>query len=101
MVKARLLSSRQLLVEALYHLGPLLDSVISVGLLTTDNCYDINAERTPTNKARKLLEIVDAQMDESDAARFMECLRSCIKHYPRLRTWLSSEEGIPVTCMNK
>lgn len=96
MVKARLLSSRQLLVEALYHLGPLLDCVISVGLLTTDNCFEINAEKTPPNKARKLLEIVDAQMDETDASRFMECLRNCKKNYPRLRAWLSSEEGIEI-----
>ncbi|XP_055038093.2 uncharacterized protein [Misgurnus anguillicaudatus] len=94
MVKARLLSSRQLLVEALYQLGPLLDRAISVGLLTTEDCYEINAEATPTKKARKLLEIVDAQMDESSASSFMECLRSCKKNYPRLRSWLSSEEDI-------
>ncbi|XP_056594983.1 uncharacterized protein LOC130413642 [Triplophysa dalaica] len=94
MVKARLLSSRQLLVEALYHLGPLLDCVLAEGLLTTDNSFEINAERTPTNKARKLLEIVDAQMDESDASLFMQCLRNCKKHYPRLRTWLSSEDDM-------
>ncbi|XP_051543029.1 uncharacterized protein LOC127434376 isoform X1 [Myxocyprinus asiaticus] len=91
-VKAHLLSSRKLLVDALYHLGPLLDCVISVGLLSRDNCYEIEAERTPPNKARKLLEIVDAQMDESDASRFVECLSKCKKHYPRLRCWLSAEE---------
>ncbi|XP_016400240.1 uncharacterized protein LOC107733201 [Sinocyclocheilus rhinocerous] len=91
-VKARLLSSQMLLVDALYHLGPLLDSVISVGLLSRENCYEIEAERTPPNKVRKLLEIVDAQMDESGASSFMECLRKCKKHYPRLQTWLTSEE---------
>ncbi|XP_051969594.1 uncharacterized protein LOC127634193 [Xyrauchen texanus] len=91
-VKARLLSSRKLLVDALYHLGPLLDCVISVGLLCRDSCYEIEAERTPPKKARKLLEIVDAQMDESDAYCFLECLRKCKKHYPRLRCWLSAEE---------
>lgn len=93
-VKARLLSSQMLLVDALYHLGPLLDSVISVGLLSRENCYEIEAERTPPNKVRKLLEIVDAQMDESGASSFMECLRKVKKHYPRLRTWLTSEEGM-------
>ncbi|XP_052399082.1 uncharacterized protein LOC127946501 [Carassius gibelio] len=91
-VKARLLSSQMLLVDALYHLGPLLDSVISAGLLSRENRYEIDAERTPPNKVRKLLEIVDAQMDESGASSFMECLRKCKKHYPRLRTWLTSEE---------
>ncbi|KTG35704.1 hypothetical protein cypCar_00000093 [Cyprinus carpio] len=100
-VKARLLSSQMLLVDALYHLSPLLDCVISVGLLSRENRYEIEAERTPPNKARKLLEIVDAQMDESGASSFMECLRKCKNHYPRLRTWLTSEEdhfqpsGIP------
>lgn len=94
-VKGRLLSSQMLLVDGLYHLGPLLDCVISIGLLSRENCYEIEAERTPPNKARKLLEIVDAQMDESGASRFMECLRKCQKHYPRLRTWLTSEENQP------
>lgn len=93
-VKARLLSSQMLLVDALYHLSPLLDCVISVGLLSRENRYEIEAERTPPNKARKLLEIVDAQMDESGASSFMECLRKCKNHYPRLRTWLTSEEGM-------
>ncbi len=93
-VKAQLLSSQMLLVDALYHLSPLLDCVISVGLLSRENCYEIEAERTPPNKVRKLLEIVDAQMDESGASSFMECLRKCKKHYPRLRTWLTSEEGM-------
>ncbi|XP_016378278.1 uncharacterized protein LOC107716384 [Sinocyclocheilus rhinocerous] len=88
----KLLSSQMLLVDALYHLGPLIDCVISVGLLSRQNCYEIEAERTPPNKVRKLLEIVDAQMDESGASSFMECLRKCKKHYPRLRTWLTSEE---------
>ncbi|XP_026109166.1 uncharacterized protein LOC113081304 isoform X2 [Carassius auratus] len=91
-VKARLLSSQMLLVDALYHLSPLLDCVISAGLLSRENCYEIEAERTPPNKVRKLLEIIDAQMDESGASSFMECLRKCKKHYPRLRTWLTSEE---------
>ncbi|KAK9953332.1 hypothetical protein ABG768_017334 [Culter alburnus] len=91
-VKSRLLSSQMLLVDALYHLSPLLDCVISVGLLSRENRYEIDAERTPPNKARKLLEIVDAQMDESSASRFMECLKKCKKHYPRLRTWLAEED---------
>lgn len=92
-MKARLLSSQMVLVDALYNLGPLLDCVISVGLLSRENCYEIEAERTPPNKARKLLEIVDAQMDENLASRFMECLRTCKRYYPRLRTWLT-EEGM-------
>ncbi|KAK3540993.1 hypothetical protein QTP86_008955 [Hemibagrus guttatus] len=33
-------------------------------------------------------------MDESGATRFLECLRECKRHYPRLRTWLATETEI-------
>ncbi|KAL0156725.1 hypothetical protein M9458_047971, partial [Cirrhinus mrigala] len=49
-VKARLLSSQMLLVDALYNLSPLLDCVISEGLVSRENRYEIEAERTPPNK---------------------------------------------------
>ncbi|KAI4888000.1 hypothetical protein NFI96_034665, partial [Prochilodus magdalenae] len=90
-VKARLLASQKLLVSSLYNLAPLLDCVLSAGLLSQDNYHEIKAEKTPQNRARKLLEIVQAQMDDSKATRFLECLRECKQHYPRLRTWLSAE----------
>ncbi|TSK98447.1 hypothetical protein Baya_5361 [Bagarius yarrelli] len=90
-VKAQLLASQQLLVTSLYNLAPLLDCVLAAGLLSQDNYHEVKAEKTPQKSARKLLEIVQGQMDESGAARFMECLRECKQHYPRLRNWLSAE----------
>ncbi|KAL7835460.1 hypothetical protein SRHO_G00278070 [Serrasalmus rhombeus] len=94
-VKARLLASQKLLVVSLYNVAPLLDCVLAASLLSQDNYHEIKAEKTPQNRARKLLEIVQAQMDESEATRFLECLRECKQHYPRLRTWLSAETEIP------
>lgn len=92
-VKVQLLVSQQLLVASLYNLAPLLDCVLAEGLLSQDNYYEVKAEKTPQRSARKLLEIVQGQMDESGAARFLECLRECKQHYPRLRSWLSAETG--------
>ncbi|XP_072545056.1 uncharacterized protein [Salminus brasiliensis] len=89
-VKAHLLASQKLLVESLYNLAPLLDCVLSADLLSQDNYHEIKAEKTPQNRARKLLEIVHAQMDENKATRFLECLRECKQHYPRLHNWLSA-----------
>ncbi|XP_028825695.1 uncharacterized protein LOC114784448 isoform X2 [Denticeps clupeoides] len=88
-VKAHLLESRSLLVESLYNLAPLLDCAVADGLLTQDNYYDVKAEKTPPKMARKLLEVVNCQMDENQATRFLECLRRCEQHYPRLRSWLN------------
>ncbi|KAM9436168.1 uncharacterized protein Hap1MRO34_000690 [Clarias gariepinus] len=93
-VKGQLLVSQQLLVASLYNLAPLLDSVLAAGLLSQDNYHEVKAEKTPQTSARKLLEIVQGQMDESEAARFLECLRECKQHYPRLRNWLSVETEI-------
>ncbi|KAK3515521.1 hypothetical protein QTP70_024215 [Hemibagrus guttatus] len=93
-VKAVLLASQQLLVTSLYNLAPLLDCVLAAGLLSQDNYHEVKAEKTPQQSARKLLEIVQGQMDESGATRFLECLRECKRHYPRLRTWLATETEI-------
>ncbi|KAG9283331.1 hypothetical protein AMEX_G2088 [Astyanax mexicanus] len=93
-VKAHLLASQKLLVDSMYNLAPLLDCMLSTELLSQDNYHEIKAEKTPQNRARKLLEIVQAQMDESEARRFLECLKECKQQYPRLRNWLSSETGI-------
>ncbi|KAI5627457.1 hypothetical protein C0J50_12997 [Silurus asotus] len=90
-VKAQLLASQQLLVVSLYNVAPLLDCVLAAGLLSQDNYHEVKAEKTPQKSARKLLEIVQGQMDECGAARFLECLRECKQHYPRLRTLLSAE----------
>lgn len=92
-VKAVLLASQQLLVMSLYNLAPLLDCVLAAGLLSLDNYHEVKAEKTPQKRARKLLDIVQGQMDESEAARFLECLRECKQHYPRLRSWLATETG--------
>ncbi|XP_066502200.1 uncharacterized protein [Hoplias malabaricus] len=93
--KAHLAASQKLLVESLYNLDPLLDCVLSASLLSQDNYHEIKAERTPQNRARKLLEIVQAQMDDTEATHFLECLRECKQHYPRLRNWLSPKTDIP------
>uniref|UniRef100_A0A4W4H6S4 CARD domain-containing protein n=1 Tax=Electrophorus electricus TaxID=8005 RepID=A0A4W4H6S4_ELEEL len=63
-------------------------------LFENDNYQEIKAEKTPQNSARKLLEIVHGQMDESEATRFLQCLKECKQHYPRLRPWLSAHSGI-------
>ncbi|XP_076869603.1 uncharacterized protein LOC143519738 isoform X2 [Brachyhypopomus gauderio] len=34
-------------------------------------------------------------MDESEATRFLQCLKECRQHYPRLRSWLSADSEIP------
>lgn len=93
-MKAQLLASQQHLVASLYNLAPLLDCVLAAGLLSQDNYYEVRAEKTPQKSARKLLEIVQGQMDENGATRFLECLQECKQHYPRLRSWLSTETGI-------
>ncbi|XP_060755814.1 uncharacterized protein LOC132867099 isoform X2 [Neoarius graeffei] len=92
--KAQLLASQQHLVASLYNLAPLLDCVLAAGLLSQDNYHEVKAEKTPQKSARKLLEIVQCQMDENGATRFLECLQECKQHYPRLRTWLSAEAEI-------
>lgn len=92
-VKAQLLASQQLLVASLYNLAPLLDCVLAAGLLSQDNYHEVKAEKTPQQSARKLLEIIQGQMDESGAVRFLECLRECKHHYPRLRSWLAADTG--------
>ncbi|KAJ8010736.1 hypothetical protein DPEC_G00078260 [Dallia pectoralis] len=90
-VKSHLLASRELLVASLYNLAPLLDRALAAGLLSQENYFEVGAEKTPQGRARRLLEVVHAEMDEVGARHFMECLRSCSQHYPRLRTWLSSD----------
>lgn len=92
-MKAQLLASQQLLVASLYNLAPLLDCILAAGLLSQDNYHEVKAEKTPQKSARKLLEIVQGQMDENGAVRFLECLRECKQHYPRLRSWLAVETG--------
>ncbi|KAL2085148.1 hypothetical protein ACEWY4_018468 [Coilia grayii] len=94
-VKGHLLASQDLLVESLYNLAPLLDRLLACGLLSQDNYYEVKAETTPPNRARKLLEVLHAQMDEGGASCFLECLRRCKQHYPRLRSWLSQDAGTP------
>lgn len=91
--KAYLLASQELLVESLYNIAPLLDCALACGLLSQDNYYEVKAERTPPNRARKLLEVVHAQMDEKDTFCFLECLKRCEHHYPRLRSWFNHKEG--------
>ncbi|XP_062377054.1 uncharacterized protein LOC134065941 [Sardina pilchardus] len=100
-IKAHLLASQELLVESLYNLAPLLDCALARGLLSQDNYYEVKAEKTPPNRARKLLEVVQAQMDERGASCFLECLKRCEHHYPRLRSWLSHNTDIqrgPTEC---
>lgn len=87
------MASQQLLVTSLYNLAPLLDCILAEGLLSPDNYHEVKAEKTPQQSARKLLEIIQGQMDESGAVRFIECLRECKQHYPRLRSWLAVETG--------
>lgn len=92
-VKAHLLASQELLVESLYNIAPLLDCALACGLLSQDNYYEVKAEKTPPNRARKLLEVVHAQMDEQGASCFLECLKQCEHHYPRLCSWFSHKAG--------
>ncbi|KAG7487278.1 hypothetical protein MATL_G00021600 [Megalops atlanticus] len=93
-VKAHLRASQELLVESLYNVAPLLDHALAAGLLSQENYYEVQAEATPPRRARRLLEVVQAQMDEDQALRFLHCLRSCHKHYPRLHSWLISNTDI-------
>ncbi|XP_067848578.1 uncharacterized protein [Heptranchias perlo] len=87
-------SSHDILVTALYNIDPLLDQMIASHLLTNENYYEIRTEKIPPQKARKLLEIVQLQMNENDVLRFVECLRRCKHHYPRLKQWLAGDTGI-------
>ncbi|XP_014014962.1 uncharacterized protein isoform X1 [Salmo salar] len=93
-VKSHLLASRELLVASLYNLAPLLDRTLASGLLSQENYFEVGAERTPQGRARRLLEVVQAEMDEAGARGFMECLRRCKQHYPRLRAWLRTDADI-------
>ncbi|XP_069745648.1 uncharacterized protein [Narcine bancroftii] len=82
-------SSHGILVSALYNINPLLDQMIATHLLTFENYCEIRTEKIPPQKARKLLEIVQLQMNESDAWKFIECLKKCKHHYPCLKNWLA------------
>lgn len=93
-MKSHLLASRELLVASLYNLAPLLDRTLASGLLSQENYFEVGAERTPQGRARRLLEVVQAEMDEAGARCFMECLRRCKQHYPRLRAWLRTDAGM-------
>ncbi|XP_023856567.1 uncharacterized protein [Salvelinus sp. IW2-2015] len=93
-VKSHLLASRELLVASLYNLAPLLDRTLASGLLSQENYFEVRAERTPQGRARRLLEVVQAEMDEAGARGFMECLGRCKQHYPRLRAWLRTDADI-------
>ncbi|XP_018616795.1 uncharacterized protein LOC108939715 isoform X2 [Scleropages formosus] len=95
-VKAHLRASQQLLVDSLYNIAPLLDHMLAANLLSQDNYFQVQAERTPTDRARKLLEVVHAQMDERGVQAFLDCLRKCENHYPRLRKWF--HRTIAVRC---
>ncbi|XP_018616797.1 uncharacterized protein LOC108939715 isoform X4 [Scleropages formosus] len=102
-VKAHLRASQQLLVDSLYNIAPLLDHMLAANLLSQDNYFQVQAERTPTDRARKLLEVVHAQMDERGVQAFLDCLRKCENHYPRLRKWFhrtieSQCENVAVRC---
>ncbi|KAL4624726.1 hypothetical protein GN956_G18054 [Arapaima gigas] len=92
-VKMHLRASQQLLVEALYNIAPLLDCMLAINLLSQDNYYQVRAEKTPMDRARRLLEVVHAQMGEQEALTFLDCLRKCENHYPRLRKWLHAKIG--------
>ncbi|XP_066555254.1 uncharacterized protein LOC136746568 isoform X2 [Amia ocellicauda] len=93
-LKTHIQNSRELLVESMYNIAPLLDHMIATHLLTEDNYYDVIAENTPKNKVRKLLEVVQHQMDEDKALHFLDCLKKCRKDYPRLRDWLNTDPSI-------
>ncbi|XP_038658682.1 uncharacterized protein LOC119969304 isoform X1 [Scyliorhinus canicula] len=93
-MKIYLQSSHDVLVSALYNIDPLLDQMIASQLLTHENYYEIRTEKIPPQKARKLLEIVQLQMNEKDVRLFIECLGRCKHHYPRLKAWLAGDTGI-------
>ncbi|XP_041066659.1 uncharacterized protein LOC121290358 isoform X1 [Carcharodon carcharias] len=93
-MKSYLQSSHDVLVSALYNIDPLLDQMIASHLLTHENYYEIRTEKIPPQKARKLLEIVQLQMNENDVRLFVECLRRCKRHYPRLKDWLAGDADI-------
>ncbi|XP_051783019.1 uncharacterized protein LOC114650671 isoform X1 [Erpetoichthys calabaricus] len=90
-LKRHIQNSREVLVDALYNIEPLLDCMIAANLLTQDNFFDVRAEKNPRNKARKLLEVVQHQMDEEKVYDFLECLKKCKKQYPRLKDWLATD----------
>ncbi|XP_078088237.1 uncharacterized protein LOC144506251 [Mustelus asterias] len=93
-MKRYLQRSHDVLVSALYNIDPLLDQMIASQLLTHENYCEIRTEKIPPQKARKLLEIVQLQMNEDDVRLFVECLRRCKHHYPRLKEWLAGDTGI-------
>ncbi|XP_072900704.1 uncharacterized protein [Hemitrygon akajei] len=93
-MKDHIQSSHNILVSALYNIEPLLDQMIASHLLTHENYCEIRSEKTPPQKARKLLEIVHLQMNDREAWRFVECLKKCKHHYPRLKNWLAEDIGI-------
>lgn len=86
-------SSHDILVSALYNIDPLLDQMIASHLLTHENYCEIRTEKIPPQKARKLLEIVQLQMSDSNVWKFVECLKKCKHHYPRLKNWLAEDIG--------
>ncbi|XP_043929074.1 uncharacterized protein LOC122803500 isoform X2 [Protopterus annectens] len=76
------------IVPALYNIEPLLDHLIANNLLQVNDRSEILAEKTPQQKARKLLEIVYCQLDERSTSVFIDCLKKCQHQYPRLKEWL-------------
>ncbi|XP_078265414.1 uncharacterized protein LOC144598823 isoform X3 [Rhinoraja longicauda] len=94
-------SSHDILVSALYNIDPLLDQMIASHLLTHENYCEIRTEKIPPQKARKLLEIVQLQMSDSDVWKFVECLKKCKHHYPRLKNWLAEDIGKFSNAANK
>ncbi|XP_023700955.1 uncharacterized protein [Paramormyrops kingsleyae] len=87
-VKAHLQAAQELLVDALYNMAPLLDRMLAKNLLPRDSYQMVQAERTAADRARRLLEVVQAQMDDEQAGEFLDCLKACQSNYPRLRAWL-------------
>ncbi|XP_064413245.1 uncharacterized protein LOC102346638 isoform X3 [Latimeria chalumnae] len=93
-LKFHIQSSLDLLVSALYNVGPLLDHMIAVRILDMESYHRVQAERTPEQKARRLLDTVLSQLGEEGRAKFMECLRKCRKNYPRLQDWLQTGQDV-------
>ncbi|XP_048867031.1 uncharacterized protein LOC125740198 isoform X2 [Brienomyrus brachyistius] len=89
-VKVHLQAAQELLVDALYNTAPLLDCMLAKNLLPRDSYQLVQAERTAADRARRLLEVVQAQMDDEQAGQFLDCLKACQSNYPRLRAWLHS-----------
>ncbi|XP_066289374.1 uncharacterized protein [Branchiostoma lanceolatum] len=78
-VETPLTRNRPKLVQALRHVEPILDRLLSRGILSQEECDIIRAKETPQDKARELLDIVERKGDRA-AREFKAVLEEVNPH---------------------